>query len=86
MFMKDDSDSMDNSSDTNEEFDVDISGLSSRKSDRIKQQSQHQDARQDEDILSDASENNLQPAKKQYIGTANFQPPNNSKSQRQHKT
>ena len=75
MFTKDDSDPMDNSSDRNEEFDVDISDLPSRKSDRIEKQSQHQDARQDEDTLSDASDNNLPPAKKQYTGTANFQPP-----------
>ena len=75
MFTKDDTDPMDNSSDPNEEFDVDIFDLPSRKSDRIEQQSQHQDARQDEDTLSDASDNNLPPAKKQYTGTANFQPP-----------
>ena len=75
MFTKDESDPMDNSSDPNEEFDVDISDLPSLKSDRIEQQSQHQDARQYEDTLSDASDNNLPPANKQYTGTANFQPP-----------
>ena len=75
MFTKDESDPTNNSSDPNEEFDVDISDLPLRKSDRIEQQSQHQDSRQYEDILSDASDNNLPPAKKQYTGTANFQPP-----------
>ena len=66
---------MDNSLAPNEEFDVDISDLPSLRSDRIEQQSQHQDARQYEDTLSDATDDNLSPAKKQYAGTANFQPP-----------
>ena len=73
---KDPSDPNENSSDPNEDFEIDMSGLPARKSDRIKGRAQYPGIHQEEDTKSDESSDIASPPpKKQYSGTANFQPP-----------
>ena len=72
---KDPSDPNENSSDPNEDFEIDMSGLPARKSDRIKGRAQYPGIHQEEDTKSDESSDIASPPpKKQYSGTANFQP------------